>query len=336
VAEVKNVLPVHYLREIWQRLSPSPNPSPTTSGLQRLRDSKNPILPLPMVNMISGGLHTGGQLDLQDFLILPVGAESFRQAMDWIITIYWKLGERLQSAGFEGRLVGDEGGYGPQFPNNEAAVEFLIETIEESGFVGGREIAIGLDVASSHFYQNGKYHLQANERQLTPEEMVDYLSSWVKNYGIIISIEDGLAEDDWDGWKMLTTQLGHRAQLIGDDLFVTNSARLQQGIEHAAGNSVLIKLNQIGSLWETLETLRLALDSGYYPVVSARSGETEDSTIADLVVATGAGQIKVGSVARSERLAKYNQLLRLEETLGDTADYLGGRIFQGLHGWESN
>lgn len=336
VAEAKSLLPVHYLREIWQRLPKSPNPQPAVAGLQVLRDANRPLLPLPMVNMISGGLHTGGQLDLQDFLILPVGAESFRQAMDWIITIYWKLGERLQSAGFEGRLVGDEGGYGPQFPSNEAAVEYLIETIEKAGFIGGRDVAVGLDVASSHFFRDGKYHLRANGRQFTPEEMVAYLDTWVENYGIILSIEDGLAEDDWTGWQTLTKRLGKRVQLIGDDLFVTNSARLRQGIAQGAGNSVLIKLNQIGTLWETLETLRLAMDSGYYPVVSARSGETEDTTIADLVVATGAGQIKVGSVARSERLAKYNQLLRLEESLAGEADYLGGRIFQGLEGRENN
>lgn len=334
VAEAQNLLPVRYFRQIWQRLSVSPDPQPAPAGLQLLRDSNRPLLPLPMVNMISGGLHTRGQLDLQDFLILPVGAQSFRQAMDWIITIYWKLGERLQSAGLEGRLVGDEGGYGPELPNNEAAVELLIETIEETGFRGGRDIAIGLDVASSHFYHDGKYHLKANQQDLAPEEMAAYLETWVTDYEIIISIEDGLAEDDWNGWKALTNRLAKRVQLIGDDLFVTNSARLRQGIEHGAGNSVLIKLNQIGTLWETLETLRLALDAGYYPVVSARSGETEDATIADLVVATGAGQIKVGSVARSERLAKYNQLLRLEETLGNQADYLGGRIFQGLDVWE--
>jgi enolase len=331
-AEAKNQLPVRYLREIWQRVPSVIEARPAPAGVELLRRSARPVLPLPMVNMISGGLHAGGQLDVQDFLILPVGAESYRQAMDWIITIYWKLGELLQSQGYEGRLVGDEGGYGPKLPNNEAAIEFVMEAIRESHLVGGRDVAIGLDVASTHFYRDGQYHLTASHRRLDAEEMISYLEHWVERFGIIVSIEDGLAEDDWEGWNRLTERLGDRVQLIGDDLFVTNSSRLQRGIAEGVGNSVLIKLNQIGTLWETLETLRLALDAGYWPVISARSGETEDATIADLAVATGAGQIKVGSVARSERLAKYNHLLRLDEALAGEADYLGGKIFKSLWG----
>ena len=214
--------------------------------------------------------------------------------------------------------------------SNSEAAELIIAAIEQSGLRPGSDVALGLDVASTHFYENGTYRLAATGgERLSSDEVIDMLENWVNKYPVI-SIEDGLAEDDWAGWQKLTQRLGHRVQTIGDDLFVTNRTRLQQGIASRAANSVLIKLNQIGTLWETLETLRLAIDSGYWPVVSARSGETEDTTIADLVVATGAGQLKVGSVARSERLAKYNQLLRLEEDLAQEADYLGGTIFSSL------
>ncbi len=328
VAEAKNELPVRYFREIWQRVPSVIEPQPAPPGVRMLREATRPVLPLPMVNMISGGLHAGGQLDIQDYLIIPRGAKTFRQAMDWIISIYWKLGERLNSAGYEGRLVGDEGGYGPRLPDNESAIDFLMGTIRDLGLNGVGDVALGLDVASTHFYRDGKYHLAASHRRLDSQQMVEYLDSLVETFGIVLSIEDGLAEDDWDGWKLLTERLGDHVQLIGDDLFVTNSQRLRRGIAERAANSVLIKPNQIGTLWETLETLRLTLDAGFWPVVSARSGETEDATIADLVVATGAGQIKVGSVARSERLAKYNHLLRLEEALAGEADYLGGEIFR--------
>lgn len=334
VAEAKNVVPVSYFREVWKRVPSVIAPRPALPGMELLRSSTKPLLPLPMVNMISGGLHAGGQLDLQDFLILPVGAESFRQAMDWIITIYWELGKQLTAKGFEGRLVGDEGGYGPRLQRNEMAIECVMDAITGAGLACGRDVAIGLDVASTHFYREGQYHLATSDRRLNAEEFISCLEDWVKTYGCILSIEDGLAEEDWAGWKLLTERLGQRVQLIGDDLFVTNSKRLTQGIENGIANSVLIKPNQIGTLWETLETLRLAFDAGYWPIVSARSGETEDATIADLVVATGAGQIKVGSVARGERLAKYNQLLRLQETLRGEADYLGGKIFAGLDGFK--
>ena len=290
------------------------------------------LLPLPMVNMISGGLHAGRQLEFQDFLILPVGATSYSQAFEWIVTVYRRLGRVLTERGQEGILIGDEGGYGPKLRTNEEAIELVVAAIEAAGLKPGRDVAIGLDVASTHFFENGLYRLPTvSSSPLSAEQMVDLLESWVARYPII-SLEDPLAEDDWSGWKLITERLGDRVQLIGDDLFVTNVARLREGIERGVANSVLIKLNQIGTLSETLAALRLAIDNGYWPVVSARSGETEDATIADLVVATGAGQLKVGSVARSERLAKYNQLLRLEETLGNEAGYLGGTIFAALSG----
>lgn len=289
------------------------------------------LLPLPMVNMISGGLHAGRQLEFQDFLILPVGATSYSQAFEWIVTVYRRLGRVLTERGHEGILIGDEGGYGPKLRTNEEAIELVVAAVEAAGLKPGSDVAIGLDVASTHFFEDGRYRLPSvSSSPLTAEQMVDLLERWIEKYPII-SLEDPLAEDDWTGWKLATERLGNRVQLIGDDLFVTNVARLREGIDRGVANSVLIKLNQIGTLSETLATLKLALDNGYWPVVSARSGETEDATIADLVVATGAGQLKVGSVARSERLAKYNQLLRLEESLAGEAGYLGGGIFESLN-----
>ena len=284
-----------------------------------------------MVNMISGGLHAGKNLDFQDFLILPVGAASFRQALEWVVTIYHRLGALLRERGFEGSLVGDEGGYGPRLDTNEQAVEILVTAIELCGFVAGRDVAIGLDVAASHLVHHQGYLLEHGNPQgtLSAHEMVDLFDKWVTNYPII-SIEDPLAEHDAPGWLEVTGRLKDRVQLIGDDLFVTNPERFQRLSADGLANSVLIKVNQIGTLSQTFETMRLALEAGYWPVVSARSGETEDSTIADLAVATGAGQIKIGSVARSERLAKYNQLLRLEERLGSRAAWLGGEIFSQL------
>jgi enolase len=327
-AEATGVSPVEHFRHVWEQVPSGSSSSDDCSNTSKL--GTRTLLPMPMVNMISGGLHAGRNLDFQDFLILPVGATSYRQAFEWIVTIYRKLGTLLTKAGFEGYLIGDEGGYGPRLTQNSEAVEFVIAGIEAAGLQPGEDVAIGLDVASTHFFKDGNYQLTAGgEKTISPEELVDLLEQWVDRYPII-SIEDALAEDDWDGWKQLTDRLASRVQLIGDDLFVTNSNRLQRGIEQGVCNSVLVKLNQVGTLWETLETLRLAIDNGYWPVVSARSGETEDTTIADLVVATGAGQLKVGSVARSERLAKYNQLLRLEDQLGDQAGYLGGKIFAGL------
>jgi enolase len=273
-------------------------------------------LPVPMVNLISGGLHAGGNLDFQDFLLLPVGARSYSEALQMTVAVYRSLGQVLQGHGFEGVLVADEGGYGPRLPANEQAVEMILEAITKAGFEPGRDAAIALDVASTHFFRDGFYHLGAAAgTKLSAEEMVALLQRWVKNYPIR-SIEDGMAEDDWQGWQQLTRALGGQVQLIGDDLFVTNPERLSQGIQAGIANAVLVKLNQIGTLTETLEVISLARSAGYRAVISARSGETEDSTIADLAVATGAGQIKIGSVARSERLAKYNQLLRIEEEMG--------------------
>lgn len=326
LAEAQGNLPVEQFRRVWVEQVRS-----VTSGFDSKRTGHvgtGPSLPLPMVNMISGGKHAGGNLDFQDYLILPVGATSYPQAFEWIVTVYQQVGQLLTKSGFEGVLVGDEGGFGPKLKSNEHALDLVVGAIEAAGLRPGDDVCIGLDVASSHFHQEGKYRLAATgDEELSAVDVIDLLEDWVNRYPII-SIEDGLDEEDWDGWKELTQRLGDRVQLIGDDLFVTNKKRLQRGIDAGVANSVLIKLNQIGTLTETLQTLRLALDNGYWPVVSARSGETEDTTIADLVVATGAGQLKVGSVARSERLAKYNQLLRLSE--GDEFGYAGGAIFESL------
>ncbi|MCA9003983.1 MAG: phosphopyruvate hydratase [Planctomycetaceae bacterium] len=331
-AESQGQTPVERFADIWSDYISSGFAEETELSQRTSLLSRSMSLPLPMVNMISGGLHAGRNLDFQDFLILPVGATSYRQAFEWIVTIYRRLGQILNKTGHEGTLIGDEGGYGPKLSCNSEAVKYVVAAIETSGLTPGEDVAIGLDVASTHFYdaETGTYHLNATgDEALSSDDVIDMLERWVDTYPII-SIEDGLAEDDWSGWKKLTERLGHRVQLIGDDLFVTNPKRLQQGIDSQTANSVLIKLNQIGTLTETLETLKLAIDHGYWPVVSARSGETEDTTIADLVVATGAGQLKVGSVGRSERLAKYNQLLRLEEILADKALYHGGGIFSSL------
>lgn len=308
-----------HLHGVWQTISRS------MTG----KDAGPPSIPLPMVNMISGGLHAGGNLDFQDFLAMPVGAPSYRIALEWIVRIYRHLGSLLKQAGFEGTLVGDEGGYGPHVSSPQAACEFVVRAIEAAGLRPGTDVCIGLDVASTHFYEDGVYRLVATQGQeLSSAQMVDLLDDLVRRFPII-SIEDGVADADWDGWQLLTDRLRDRVQLIGDDLFVTNRQRLQEGIDRGVANSVLVKVNQIGTLTETMQTIRLALDNNYWPVISARSGETEDATIADLAVATGAGQIKIGSVARSERLAKYNQLLRLEEYLGTSANYRGGQIFAG-------
>ncbi len=314
--------PVEHLAVIWKGHSSQPIVA-TDRHIAGL--GAGPMLPLPMVNMISGGLHAGRNLDFQDFLIIPVGAARFAEALDWIVETYVQLGKLLTERGFEGVLVGDEGGYGPRVSSPEAAMELILQAVERAGLKPGRDVGLAIDVASSHFYQDGVYRLVTStggKANLSSDEMIDALVKLVSSYPII-SLEDGLAEDDWPGWESLTRELGDKVQLIGDDLFATHAERLRQGIVRGVGNSVLIKLNQVGTLTETLQTMRLALDHGYRPVISARSGETEDVTIADLAVATGAGQIKIGSVARSERLAKYNQLLRLEETLGSSARFAG-------------
>ena len=327
-ANSKQITLVEHLRTVWQTVPRTcsaesiPERTANISGQSRM--------PLPMVNMISGGLHAGRNLDIQDVLILPVGATSYMQALEWIITVYRRLGSVLSEAGYEGYLVGDEGGFGPRLKSNREALDLVVQAIEAAGFQPGDDIAIGLDVAATHFLHDGKYRLAAEEGRLyTAEQFIDVLEEWVNAYPII-SIEDGLAEDDWQGWRILTERLGDRVQLIGDDLFVTNRKRLERGIAENVANGILIKVNQIGTLWETMEAMRLAIDNGYWPVVSARSGETEDASIADFVVATGAGQIKVGSIVRSERLAKYNQLIRIEEQLGENTGYLGGSLFSSI------
>jgi enolase len=279
---------------------------------------------MPMVNLISGGLHAGHNLDFQDFLMIPVAATSFSEAMAMTVDVYRALGATLTWHGFEGVLVGDEGGYGPRLKNNEQAIELILEAITNAGLTPGRQVSLAIDVASTHFYRDGMYQLAAvDDKILSADDMVGWLEGLVKTYPIT-SIEDGLAEDDWEGWKLLTRVLGQRVQLIGDDLFVTNAERLRQGIEASVANAVLIKVNQIGTLTETLQVIDQARAAGYRTIISARSGETEDTTIADLAVATGASQIKIGSVARSERLAKYNQLLRIEEELGPDRPFLPG------------
>ena len=275
-------------------------------------------MPMPMVNLISGGLHAGRNLDFQDFLFLPIGAKSYSEALDLTVHVYRALSVVLQEHGYEGILVGDEGGFGPKLVSNEQAIEMILHAFRRAGFRAGQDAAIGLDVASTHFFDNGMYRLK--DQLLSPTMMAALLADWADRYPIL-SIEDGMAEDDWTGWKTLTELLGKKVQLIGDDLFVTNPHRLAQGIEQGVANSVLIKVNQIGTLTETLQVMEQARQAGYRCIVSARSGETEDCTIADLAVATGAGQIKIGSIARSERLAKYNQLLRIEEQMGPGAPF---------------
>jgi enolase len=272
-------------------------------------------IPLPMVNMISGGKHAGGNIDFQDVLIAPHGAKDYPTQLEWIVRVYWRLGKLLTEAGYEGRLVGDEGGYGPRLKSNREAVEFVMRAIEAAKLRPGNDVSIALDVAATHFYRDGGYHLAAEQGQkLSSSQMIDRLENWVNDFPIA-SIEDGLAENDWAGWKELTARLGSRVKLVGDDLFATNEKLLQRGIDEKVANAVLIKVNQIGTLTETFRTMLLARRHGYACIVSARSGETEDDFLADLAVGTAADYIKIGSVARSERLAKYNRLLRIAEEL---------------------
>jgi enolase len=287
------------------------------------------VLPVPMMNVINGGAHADNNVDLQEFMIMPVGAPSFREALRWGVETYHTLKKVLHDRGLA-TAVGDEGGFAPNLESNEAAIAVLVEAIERAGHTPGKDIAIALDPAMSELYRDGKYHLSGEGKTLTREEMVAWWESIVDRYPIV-SIEDGMAEDDWDGWATLTEALGKRIQLVGDDLFVTNARRLQMGIDRNVGNSVLVKVNQIGSLSETLDTVELATRHSYTSVMSHRSGETEDATIADLAVATNCGQIKTGAPARSDRVAKYNQLLRIEELLGDTARYRGASALAPLH-----
>jgi enolase len=285
-------------------------------------------MPVPMMNIINGGEHADNSVDLQEFMILPVGAPSFREALRYGAEVFHTLKKVLHARGMN-TAVGDEGGFAPDLSSNEEAIEVILEAITKAGYEAGKDIFLGLDVASSEFYADSIYTLASEGRTFNSSEFTDYLADWVERYPII-TIEDGMAENDWDGWAILTEKLGDKVQLVGDDLFVTNTAIFKEGIEKGVANSILIKFNQIGSLTETLDAIHLAHMSDYTAVVSHRSGETEDSTIADLCVATQAGQIKTGSLSRSDRIAKYNQLLRIEEALGDDAVYAGAGAFKHL------
>jgi enolase len=279
------------------------------------------VLPVPMLNVLNGGEHADNNVDIQEFMIMPLGAASFSEALRWGAETYHVLKKVLHDRNLS-TAIGDEGGFAPNLASNEDAVKLLLEAIEKAGFTPGTDIAIALDAASTEFYKDGNYVLAGEGRSLAPAEMVGYLQDLVSKYPIV-SIEDGMAEEDWDGWSKLTAAIGDKVQLVGDDLFVTNVERLSRGIEAGVANSILVKVNQIGSLTETLESVAMATRAGYTAVVSHRSGETEDTTIADLAVATNCGQIKTGAPARSDRVAKYNQLLRIEDDLGDAAAYWG-------------
>jgi enolase len=285
-------------------------------------------MPVPMINVINGGEHANNNLDIQEFMILPIGAPSFREAVRYGAEVFHALKKILGERGIS-TAVGDEGGFAPSVESHEAAIQLLLEAIEKAGYTAGEQIAIGLDCAASEFYKDGKYHLDCEGLQLTAEEWTSMLATWVDKYPII-TIEDAMHEGDWAGWKHLTDVLGKKVQLVGDDLFVTNTKILKEGISKGIGNSILIKVNQIGTLTETFEAIEMAKRAGYTAVISHRSGETEDSTIADIAVGSNAGQIKTGSMSRSDRIAKYNQLLRIEEDLGDIATYPGRAAFYNL------
>lgn len=285
-------------------------------------------MPVPMMNIINGGAHADNSVDMQEFMILPVGASSIREAVRCGAEIFHALKSVLSSKGLS-TTVGDEGGFAPNLSSNEEAITVILQAIEDAGYKAGEDVLLGLDVASSEFYEDGKYNLASENKLLSASEFIDYLVPWFEQYPII-TMEDGMAEDDWDGWDLLTKQLGDKAQLVGDDLFVTNTEILAEGIEKGIGNSILIKVNQIGSLTETLAAIDMAKKAGYTAVISHRSGETEDTTIADLAVATSAGQIKTGSLSRSDRVAKYNRLMKIEDELGDRANYPGRDTFYNL------
>jgi enolase len=283
---------------------------------------QDPILPLPQMNIINGGKHAAGSTDIQEFMILPVGASSFSEALRWGAEVFHALAKVLVKANY-GTTVGDEGGYAPTVKHGNAeALELITTAIVQAGYEPGKQIALGLDVAASELYRDGKYHLGTENKALTSSEMIDFLADLAANYPIV-SIEDGLAEDDWEGWAQLNAKLGHQLQLVGDDIFVTNPTFLKRGITEHSANSILIKLNQIGTLTETIQTVTMASDAGWSSVISHRSGETEDTSIADLAVGLATGQIKTGSLSRTDRVAKYNQLLRIEEQLGHAARFAG-------------
>jgi enolase len=297
----------------------------------RLAQTDDLQLPVPMMNIINGGAHADNSVDMQEFMILPWGAGSFKESLRCGVEIFHSLKSVLNSKGMN-TAVGDEGGFAPDLPSNEAAVETIMEAIEKSGYRIGQDVSLGLDVASSEFFENGLYHLESEGKSFEPAAFAEYLASWVRQYPII-SIEDGMDEDDWEGWKILTQLTGDHCQLVGDDLYVTNTEIFKRGIDMGITNSILIKLNQIGTLTETLEAIAMADAAGFSAVISHRSGETEDTTIADLAVATTATQIKTGSLCRSDRVAKYNQLLRIEEALGSGGSYAGAGAFSNIRNW---
>jgi len=307
---------------LWARLAEN-------SGLE----GRELVLPVPMMNIINGGAHADNSVDMQEFMILPVGFSQFSEALRCGVEIFHTLKSVLHDRGLS-TAVGDEGGFAPDLPSNEAAIEVILQAIEKSGYRVGEQVYLGLDVASTEFFRDGRYHLDSENRSFDAAGFTDYLADWVARYPII-SIEDGMAEADWAGWKMLTERVGQNCQLVGDDLFVTNTAILQQGINLGVANSILIKFNQIGTLSETLQAIEMADDANYSAVISHRSGETEDSTIADLAVGTTATQIKTGSLCRSDRVAKYNQLLRIEESLGKRGVYAGRSAFGNIASWKS-
>ncbi|HEV2350301.1 MAG TPA: phosphopyruvate hydratase [Terriglobia bacterium] len=286
-------------------------------------------LPVPMVNILSGGIHGGGNVDFQDFMVIPLCARTYSEALQAAVSVYRAMKEVLKSRNFLQPGVADEGGYAPQLPSNKAGFELMVEAFERADLKPGKGAAIAVDVAASHFAEGGSYLLSSEGTHLKSTQLVNKLADWAGEYPIL-SIEDGLGEEDWEGWRLLTATLGTRCQLLGDDLFVTNLARLEQGIQEKVANAVLVKMNQVGTLSETLAVVELAQRKGYRTVVSARSGETEDDSLADLAVATGASQIKIGAITRSERLAKYSRLVRIEEELGRRAKYRGARVYTGL------
>lgn len=304
-------------RPLWARLA---------------KDEHSPLtLPVPMMNIINGGAHADNSVDMQEFMVLPVGFSNFSDALRCGVEIFHSLKSVLSQKGFN-TAVGDEGGFAPDLPSNEAAVETILVAIEQSGYTVGEQVFLGLDVASSEFFRDGLYHLDSEGKSFAPADFARYLGSWVSQYPII-SVEDGMAENDWEGWAELTRLVGKDCQLVGDDLFVTNTKIFQRGIEEHIANSILIKLNQIGTLTETLQAIDMAARADYSAVISHRSGETEDTTIADLAVATTASQIKTGSLCRSDRVAKYNQLLRIEEALGSRGRYAGRGAFNNIANW---
>jgi enolase len=286
------------------------------------------MLPVPLMNVINGGAHANNSVDMQEFMLVPLGAPTFREALRYGSEVFHALKKLIDAKGMA-TTVGDEGGFAPNLPSNESALQLLLEAIDKAGYTAGTDIALALDCAASEYYKEGMYVLESEGAKLTRSQMVDYLANWVDKYPII-SIEDGMSEHDWDGWKLLTDRLGKKVQLVGDDLFVTNTRILKQGIAKGVANSILIKINQIGTLSETFAAISMAMRAGYTSIISHRSGETEDSLIADIAVGTNAGQIKTGSLSRSDRIAKYNQLLRIEEDLGDVASYPGREAFHQL------